>query len=248
MEPARFRRVLFVRIMDDAAARSGWMRNTLGTFYGREPDNTTSSTAQTAYWLMGWSDDKVIQSIIQRLHNLSVNRMRVTVAGRSELYYGDPVIPTPHWMKDGLKWTPSLTPWPAAQPEDAYHPGFDYSRFDLTHWQKFERALAFARDKDMIISLVLDMNDSRSHPAAGSDDELRFIRYAVARFGAYSNITWDLGDDLDQFRSDSWTRQTGKLIKEWDAYHHLATSQPCGLYTSGPNIRMVRFYVLSRMV
>jgi hypothetical protein len=27
-----------------------------------------------------------------------------------------------------------------------------------------------------------------------------FIRYAVARFGAFSNITWDLGDDRDHYR------------------------------------------------
>lgn len=33
----------------------------------------------------------------------------------------------------------------------------------------------------MIISLVLDMNDGRAHPAAGSSaDEHRFIRYTVA--------------------------------------------------------------------
>jgi hypothetical protein len=70
------------------------------------------------------------------------------------------------------------------------------------------------------------MNDSRVHPAAGSEDERRFIRYAVARFGAFSNITWDLGDDLDQYRSVSWTHQTGEMIREWDPYSHLATSHP----------------------
>lgn len=78
----------------------------------------------------------------------------------------------------------------------------------------------------MIISLVLDMNDSRVHPAAGSADEYRFIRYAVARFGAFSNITWDLGDDLDGYRDDQWTRSTGILLKLWDPYRHLATTHP----------------------
>ena len=79
----------------------------------------------------------------------------------------------------------------------------------MSYWQKFERAIRFARDRDVILSLVLDMNDSRVHPAAGSADERRFIRYAVARFGAFSNITWDLGDDLDSYRDDQWTRTTG---------------------------------------
>src|SRR5262249_50611544 len=111
-------------------------------------------------------------------------------------------------------------------PDDLRRPGFDYRRFHVAYWQKFERALRIARDRDVIISLVLDMNDSRVHPNAGSWDETRFIRYTVARFAAFSNITWDLGDDLDAYRGDDWTRLTGTLLKAWDPYNHLATSHP----------------------
>jgi hypothetical protein len=205
----------------------------------------------TAYWLLGWRDEQVIRSSIERLHRLKINRVRVTIAGRSNLWFGEPVRP-------GRDWTPFVTPWPTAtemrylhlvgsagqrygfglggpafdslaaigDPEDLYHPGFDYGRFRVSHWQKFERALRFARDRDMIFSLVLDMNDSRVHPAPGSADERRFIRYAVARFAPFSNVTWDLGDDLDQYRDEAWTRATGTFIKEWDPYRHLATSHP----------------------
>ena len=205
----------------------------------------------TAYWLMGWRDDRVIESSIERLHRLKINRIRVTVAGRTSLFYGEPVMV-------GQNWTSFLTPWPTARgvralhllgragqryglgvgrslfdaladlgrADDIYHPGFDYGRFQVSYWQKFERALRFARDRDVIFSLVLDMNDSRVHPAPGSADERRFLRYAVARFGAFSNITWDLGDDLDSYRDDAWTRTTGTLLKTWDPYRHLATSHP----------------------
>ncbi len=178
----------------------------------------------TAYWLIGWKDDNVIRASLERLHRLKINRLRVTIAGRTSLFYGEPVMA-------GTSWTPFITPWPSApghtgRPDDIYYPGFDYSRFRVAYWQKFERALRFARDRDMIFSLVLDMNDSRAHPAAGSDDEHRFIRYAIARLGAFSNITWDLGDDLDQYRDDAWTHATGTLIKQWDPYQHLATSHP----------------------
>jgi len=190
----------------------------------------------TAYWLMGWQDEQVIQSSIDRLHQLKINRMRVTVAGRTNVYYGEPVMAGP-------SWSPLIRPWQTVKnvrflrilgrigqslgiegdlfdslaylnvAEDIYHPGFDYSRFEVSYWQKLERALRFARDRDMVFSLVLDMNDSRVHPAPGSADELRFLKYAIARFGAFSNITWDLGDDLDQYRDERWA-------------HALATSHP----------------------
>ena len=173
----------------------------------------------TAYFLLGWNDERIIQYSVERLHRLKVNRLRVTIAGRENTLFGEPVM-------NGGNFTTYPTPWPAQQADDMYHPGFDYTRFNLEYWRKFEHALRFARDRDMIISLVLDMNDNKVHPPAASEDEYRFIRYAIARFGAFSNITWDLGDDLERYRSDEWTHETGTLIKKWDPYKHLATSHP----------------------
>src|SRR5215471_13277960 len=46
----------------------------------------------TAFWLMGWKDDRIIDYSIERLHRLKINRLRVTIAGRTNLYYGEPVM------------------------------------------------------------------------------------------------------------------------------------------------------------
>ena len=173
----------------------------------------------TAYWLMGWKEERIIDFSIERLHRLKVNRMRVTIAGRESTFFGEPVM-------NGTSWSTMLAPWKAENADDFSHPGFDYSRFNVPYWQRFDRMLKFARERDMNISLVLDMNDSSVHPAAGSEDEHRFIRYAAARFGAFSNITWDLGDDLERFRDDKWTHETGVLLQGWDPYQHLETSHP----------------------
>jgi hypothetical protein len=173
----------------------------------------------TAYWLVGWRDEPTIQYCIERLARLKVNRMRVSISGRTRSAYGEAVM-------NGARWNVYLSPWPARDASDLTHAEFDYSRFNLPYWEKFERMLRYAREKDMIISLVLSMNDDPVHPAAGSEDERRFIRYAIARFGAFSNITWDLGDDLDGFRDDQWTHETGTAIVQWDPYHHVASSHP----------------------
>jgi hypothetical protein len=173
----------------------------------------------TAYWLTGWTDERIIRNAIDRLHRLKVNRIRVTVAGRSNLYFGEPVM-------TGKNYSNLPTPWPAEHADDFTHPGFDYTRFYVPLWQKFERILAYARDRDVIISVVFDMNDNKVHPAAGSEDEMRFLHYAVARFSAYSNVTWDLGDDLEGYRDDEWAHAAGTQIEQWDPYRHLATSHP----------------------
>jgi hypothetical protein len=173
----------------------------------------------TAYWLVGWRDEPMIQYSLDRLARLKVNRLRVSLSGRTRSAYGEAVM-------NGARWNVFLSPWPARDASDLTHPGFDYSRFNVPYWEKFERMLRYAREKDVIISVVLSMNDDPVHPAAGSEDEHRFIHYAAARLGAFSNITWDLGDDLEGFRDDQWTHETGTALEQWDPYHHLATSHP----------------------
>jgi hypothetical protein len=173
----------------------------------------------TAFWLMGWRDERVIRSSLERLQRLKVNRVRVLLSGRSNTMYGEPAMNT-------AEWSMFLNPWPAEKADDFYHPGFDYSRFRPEHWQRFERMLTFARERDMVISVILDIADGKVHLAAGSEDERRYIRYATARLSAFSNITWDLGDDLDTFRDDRWAHETGTMLLGWDPYSHLATSHP----------------------
>ena len=174
----------------------------------------------TAFWLMGWKDNRTIDYSIDRLARLHINRVRVTLAGREcYSFYGDPVM-------NAKNFSTFLMPWPASDPGDCAHPGFDYSRFNIDYWRRRDEMLRFARERNVIISIVLDMNDSGVHPAAESEDESRFFRYAAYRLGAFSNITWDLGDDLNGYRSDQWAHNMGTKLKRWDAYKHLATSHP----------------------
>jgi hypothetical protein len=173
----------------------------------------------TAYWLPGWSEERIINNSIERLHRLKVNRMRVLLSGAANISWGESVM-------TGENFTVFLRPWIAQAPQSYDHPGFDFTRFNVPYWQKWERMLRFARDRDVIISVVLDISTHQAQAPAGSEDERRYIRYAVARLSAFSNITYDLGDDLDSFRDEKWARETGTLIESWNPYKHLATSHP----------------------
>ena len=173
----------------------------------------------TAFWLMGWRDERFIEASLERLHQLKINRVRVLLAGNMNTMLGEPVV-------TGDNFTMALRPWVAAAPESFDQPGIEYKRFQVSYWQKFERMLRYARDRDVIVSVIQDISTHKAQPAAGSPDERRYLRYAAARLSAFSNITWDLGDDLDSFRDEKWTHETGTLIEGWDPYHHLATSHP----------------------
>jgi hypothetical protein len=173
----------------------------------------------TAFLMMGWDSDQVIRDSIDRLRHLEVNRVRVLLNGRTDYFLAEPI-------KPGIGFRAYLNPWLAKRPRDVRNPQFNYGRFNCAYWQKFERLLSYAREKGMNVSVIFGWNDAKVHPPAGSEDEHRYFRYAVARLAAYSNVTWDLGDDLDRFRSEAWTHETGTMLYGLDPYHHLATSHP----------------------
>lgn len=182
----------------------------------------------TAFLLMGWEDEKVILDALNRLHSFDINRVRILLDGRSDHFWTEPV-------KSTESFHLYLNPWVAERPDDIENPGFNYARFNIPYWQKFERMLKYAREKDIVVSVIFGWNDTPIHPLAGSEDERRYFNYTVARLSSYSNVTWDLGDDLDSYRDIVWTHDTGVLLYELDPYHHIATSHPH--YKDGPQDR-----------
>ncbi len=207
--------------MATAAARSASIRNTLGILSGKAPASTITITAPPpSSWWAG--AERIIQQSIERLHELKINRLRVLLAGSMNSFVGEPIVTDEHFSV-------MLRPWAAEAPASYERPRIDYTRFNVAYWQKWERMLRFARDRDMIISVIFFIStdgDPIRKQMAGSEDERRYIRYAADRLSAFSNVNWDLGDDLDSFRNEKWAHETGTFSMQCDPYRHLATSHP----------------------
>jgi len=175
----------------------------------------------TTYYLMGW-DDATIRKSIERLHRLRINRLRVLLYGRSNPRpWEQPVVPTENFKLH-------LNPWPAERPDDIENPGFDLTRFNVEHWQKYERLLRYAREKDMIISVIFFIYGEGGTPfKEDSEEELLYYRYAVARFAAFANVTWDLGNEYNAEslrQAPQWADRMGHRMKQWDPYDHLTSA------------------------
>src|SRR5258708_2715494 len=122
----------------------------------------------TAFWLMGWREERIINSSIERLHRLKINRIRVLLSGTANILWGEPVFPNEEFKL-------IVRPWVAQSSGSFDRPGIDYSRFSIPYWQKWERMLRFARDRDVIISVVMDISTHKAQAAAGSDDEKHYF-------------------------------------------------------------------------
>ena len=174
----------------------------------------------TTYYLMGW-DDETIRRSIDRLAGYKINRLRVLLYGRNRPHpWNQPVVPTEQFKLH-------LNPWPAQRPDDVANPGFDLTRFNVDHWQKYERLLRYARERDVIVSVIFYIGGQvlPAPFAAGSVEEDLYYRYGVARLAAFSNVTWDLGNEYNFHRpAPAWADQMGAKVKQWDPYDHLCSA------------------------
>jgi len=174
----------------------------------------------TTYYLMGWQDDKTIEQIIDRLASYDINRLRVVLYGREfDRPWGTPVV-------NCEKFKMALNPWQAKFPDDITLPEYDMESFNVDYWQKYEKMLEYARQQDVIISVIFFIG---AQPlcvpfAELSEEEYRYYRYGINRLAAYSNITWDVGNEHDFHRDTLWTRYMCYFIKRIDPYHHMVTA------------------------
>src|SRR5438046_5142321 len=94
----------------------------------------------TAFWLMGWRDERTINYSIERLHQLKINRLRVLLSGAANIFWGEPVM-------TGSNFTMSLRPWIAQAPESFDHPAIDFTRFNIPCSQTWARMPTLPRDR-----------------------------------------------------------------------------------------------------
>lgn len=177
----------------------------------------------TAYWMLGWQDETTIGQAIDRLAAYGINRIRVAINGRA--HGGN------RWNENNVvecaKFTFKLNPWVAEAPDDLDQPGFDVTRFNVAHWQKMDRLMAHARDKGIVVSFIFYVDgldhgcDPFKKEKMGQADEQRYYAYAVARYGAYENLMWDIANEYHLFRTESWADQMGTYLKTLDVSNHL---------------------------
>lgn len=183
--------------------------------------------ATTAYFMPGCSD-AVMADSIDRLASKEINRIR-TALNSCRVANGEA------WREavyPDEEFTFIYGPWLAKHPEAAGDPSWDVTRFDVSYWQKFERLVARARERDIIVSVIFyidgyrpgaypfDMSKTSDHYGL-DEDEVRYYQYAVSRLAAYANVEWCITNEWHIFRPKTWVRAIGKRLSAMDPYGHL---------------------------
>ena len=86
--------------------------------------------------------------------------------------------------------------------------GWDFRSFDPSFWRDFETLVARLRDEDIIADLILfhpydggqwgfDCMGGRDSDTYDTTNDAHYLRYAVARLGAFSNVWWSMANEFD---------------------------------------------------
>lgn len=123
--------------------------------------------------------------------------------------------PTPYRKE----FAPPRWPWAGKPPHD-----WDFTRFNPDFFRHYEKRLAQLRDLGIEADVILFNPYGKfgfETMEAPADD--RYVRYVVARFGAFRNVWWSLANEYDFLRTKNegdWDR-LGALVQQCDPYHHL---------------------------
>jgi hypothetical protein len=91
----------------------------------------------------------------------------------------------------------------------------DFDRFNVAMFRHFEKQVAALRDLGIEAEVILfHPYDRWGYCSMSEEQDVRYLRYVVARLAAYSNVWWSLANEYD-FLLDV------KPIKLWDGFFEI---------------------------
>jgi hypothetical protein len=178
----------------------------------------------TAYHLLDPSqDDAAVDRFIDYAADNGFNKIRFLLVGYPRDFDQKAREEDDHGVRDPVK-TPNygaLAGRVNALPAWAGEPHrYDFTRFNVSHWQRVDRAIRRMRDKKIVAGVIVTIEKDGLPDEYGrlTEHELRLYRYAVSRLAAFDNVWWDLGNEHNEYRDAAWGEAMGRLVRDFDPY------------------------------
>ncbi len=150
--------------------------------------------------------DHIEQQTLQTLANSPFNKIRMCVFPQS---HGIKTMPPKRFPFAGKPTAP------------------DYTRFNPEFFQHLEKRVSQLRDLNIEADLILFHPYDDQHiwglDNMPADVDERYLRYIVARLGAYRNVWWSMANEYDFIRTKTeadWDRLF-QIVAAADPYNHL---------------------------
>ncbi|MBI1851297.1 MAG: DUF4038 domain-containing protein [Planctomycetes bacterium] len=107
--------------------------------------------------------------------------------------------------------------------------GYDFTRFNLDYWRALESRIAYMKSRGMFADVIFLIEWGTfiyrfMDRTSITENEWRYFRYGIDRLAAFTNVTWNLGNEYPEYHSVNWANLMGDRVKAYDPYHHLLTA------------------------
>ncbi len=176
------------------------------TFHFAYADGTAFKPIGTTIY--NWLDtpEEVQEQTLKSLAAAPFNKARMLLLPQTDSYR--------------KKIAPSRWPFAGAPPR-----AWDFTRFNPEYFRHYEQRLAQLRDLGIEADLILfnPYGKPWGFDTMDAATDERYVRYVLARFGAYRNVWWSVANEFDFLRTKTmadWDRY-GQLVQQADPFNHL---------------------------
>lgn len=214
----------------------GPVRVTDGCFLSYEDGTPHNSIGTTCYAWVSQEEALQEQTLLTLQENV-FNKIRFCIYPKSYVYNLKEPITYPYEKGNGEGLDKELMDLAERKKVDfpgMAHPkmqlDFNYYQFSIEHFQRFDKRIRQLRDMGIEADLILmHPYDKWGHNVMKKECCDLYIKYVVARFGAFRNVWWSLSNEYDLIATKSiedWERYAA-IICEKDPYGHLRSIHNC---------------------
>jgi hypothetical protein len=160
------------------------------TFHFGYADGTPYISVGTTCYAWTHQPDELQQQTVNTLRTAPFNKMRMCIF--------------PKWY-DHNRDEPRLFPFPRSGDKN------DYTRFDVAFWRNLETRIQQLQSLGIEADLILfHPYDHWGYALMPPEADELYLRYVIARLGAYRNVWWSVANE--------WDLVKGKKPEVWDRY------------------------------
>jgi hypothetical protein len=162
---------------------------------------------QVGTTIYNWTDtpEAVQEETLKTLATAPFNKARMLLTPQPTPYQKS--FPPPRW------------PYVGTPPNQ-----WDFSRFNPEYFRHYEKRVAQLRDLGIEADLIIfNPYGKFGFETMNAEQDELYVRYVIARFGAFRNVWWSLANEYDFLRTKTeadWDR-LGQLVQAADPYNHL---------------------------
>lgn len=157
----------------------------------------------------GWAHqmESLARQTLSSLENSPFNKMRMCILPHYSEFSRNNSIAMPYMRNDDGSW--------------------DFTRFNVEYFRIVEQRVAALKALGIQADLILfhPYNSEWGFDAMDSSSDELYLRYVLARFGAFSHVWWSLANEYDllEHKDLEFWNAMGSLVARLDPYKHLCS-------------------------